>query len=67
MSVSKREFSAAVFLGCLAGVALTGSLWALAVMLAALNRTTPGAGWLMAAVVTIVAAWIMRHLWRVVQ
>lgn len=64
MSLTRREWNAVVLLGCLAGTGIACGFWVLVLALAELNRTEPGAGWALAALLVfapVLAVWKMRQ------
>lgn len=64
MSLTRREWNTVVLLGCLAGTGIACGFWVLALALAELNRTEPGAGWALAALIVYGAAMAMRRVCR---
>lgn len=58
--MTKYEVNAAVCLGCLAGAGLAGMLWILAEIVVATEHALPGAGWVLAGLITLILAGVIR-------
>ena len=65
--MSNKAWAGTVFFGCMAGIAVVGCLFSLAILCALCERTVPGSGWALACAITLGAAWVLRMAWRVLS